>query len=118
QVAIQRTGSQPHFAGAHSESNGRTGIRGKKTHFNNRGMGETGERRRYRTIRRNSRLRGRAERPSPTGNRFLSAHGRLSRAIGRGGQVSRRLSQARRPADAQGNSDGTPHRPSGPAAFP
>ena len=50
----------------------------------------------------------------PPAGRFLPADLRLPRARGRGGQVSRRLPQARRPAHHQGN----PHRPADGPAHP
>ena len=61
---------------------------------------------------------GRSHRPGASGRRFLPADVRLSRARGRRGQVSRRIPQARRPPDHQGDSHRPAHGPAHPAAVP
>ena len=56
--------------------------------------------------------------PARVGRRFLPADLRLSRARGRRGQVPRRIPQARRPPDHQGNPHRPAHGPAHPAAVP
>ena len=56
--------------------------------------------------------------PGPRGQGFLSAHLRLPRAHGGGRQVPRRVPQAGRPADHQGNAHRPADGPAHPAAVP
>ena len=79
----------------------------------------SGRRRRARDLRRNRRAvhRGRAE-DAEAGHRFLPAHRQLPGKDLRRRQDPRRLLQARRPADREGDADLAPDRPADPPAVP